>query len=233
MCFCNSTDFMCWNNKYSLLESYGLFIYIIIYIYLFKHMIWNQIFSATATVVDPDVCDNRQLSLILFVVFILWYEYGVTYFLLAYFILSIDLSKTISTGLVDIKTKKAILSLVFDHNLFLWFDWIYFFKQHKVIVWVILIISLHCFIFHFSNIWFKNQINGSISIVVSPVVSDNWKSSFFLFAVLIHSWDYVVEYLWWTNFILSIVWSTNIFTSFVSITANKVCLFLFLIKICF
>ena len=190
-------------------------------------------FSATATAVVPDVCDNRQLSLILFVVFLLWYEYSVTCFLLTYFILSIDFSNTISSGLVSVKSKKAILSLVFDHNLFLLFDWIYFLKQHKVIVWVILIISLRCFLFPFSNIWFKNQINYFTAIVVSPGLSDNWKSSLFLFVVSIHSWDCVVEYLWWTNFILSIVWSSKISNSFVSITANKVCLFLFLIKICF
>ena len=35
-CFYNSTDFLFWDTKNSLFESYGLFTYIIIYISIFK-----------------------------------------------------------------------------------------------------------------------------------------------------------------------------------------------------
>ena len=81
-----------------------------------------------------------------------------------------------------------------------------------------LIIYPHYFIFLFSKIWFKHQINASTAIVFS--------------AASINSYNYGVTGFWLIYFIISTVLLNTIYIDLVSITEKKVSFFC-LKKSCF
>ena len=91
-------------------------------IYFFKHLIWNQLSTTTATAVAPVINDNRKSLFVLFLSLIQSYYYGVTYIRLTSFVSSMVFLKKISTGFLAIITNKVDLFFVFDKKLFLQFD---------------------------------------------------------------------------------------------------------------
>ena len=82
-----------------------------------------------------------------------------------------------------------------------------FIDPHKVIGWVLLTIHLHYLLFVL-KIWLK--INSPLPLQAS-LLSDYGESLFALFFALIHSWNYVVTYIWLTSFILSIFCKHNLY----------------------
>ena len=197
------------NSTNILFESYWLFNSINIFIKLFKQLnIKSNIFCHCNR-----CCFSynwQQAITIVFVCFVYTLIQIRSYvFLINLFILSIIFSKTTSKGLIDITSKKVSLFFVFYRTLFL--RVFYYFKQHKFIVWFILIISLHDFPFTFSNTWFENQINADTATIIAPVISENRQSYFVLFVALIHSYNYGVTYFWLTYYIISIFLEHNLY----------------------
>ena len=74
----------------------------------FKHLIQNQLYLLPPhTSVTPVVSEKSKSFFILFVASLHSYDYGVAYFRLTSFILSVFLSKTISKGFVAITARKV------------------------------------------------------------------------------------------------------------------------------
>ena len=117
----------------------------------FKHLIWNWLSAATATVVAPVVSDKGQYLFFNYCIDTL-IQLHCFIFLIKYFILSIVWLNTISTNFVSVASKKIGLFICSGENLFLHFDSFYYSKIYEVVVWVILIIYIHYFSFPFSNV---------------------------------------------------------------------------------
>ena len=100
-----SVFFVCLKNKKSSHVSYWWFICINNFSF-FKHLIQTQLFTTITTVVTPGISDKWKSLLILFVASILWYDYGVTYFWLAFSSLKIFFSNIMSTVFIAISEKK-------------------------------------------------------------------------------------------------------------------------------
>ena len=124
---------------------------------IFKHMIWNSnLFchwnrrhSSCKLQRGIIVCSVRCTNTFIW----LWCYI----FLINLFYLSIIFSNTISTGFVAITEKKVSLFLFLIEISFFQFDCFYYFKQHKVIVWVILTTYINYLPFTFSEIWFETD----------------------------------------------------------------------------
>ena len=137
--------------------------------------------DTTATNVVSVVIDNMQSSFVLFVASIQSYNYGVTYFRLIYFILSIFCSNTISTCFVAISENEVSLFFVLERKLFLRFDWFYFSIDLKSLYDSYLPLYTIFIIFIFNHpIW--NQFSLlPLYTIVTPAVIENGPSSFFWF----------------------------------------------------
>ena len=199
-------------------EQHKVSLWVILAIYphffvpLFKHLVWNRLSSATATVVAPVVTYKGQSLLVLSATLIQWYNYVVIYFWLTYFILSIVGLKTISTEFFAITANKVSLFFLFDQNLFLWFECFIILNNMKSLYesyWPYLYIIYHLF-FQTSDL---KQTSAATSKIVALVVSGKGKSSY-LFCCIVKLIQFCCYIFLINLFILSIICSNPISTDF-------------------
>ena len=100
-----------------------------------------------------------------------------------------------------------------------------FFIYIKLLYESYLSLSTSFLMSYFKNL-IQNQLSATTATFVALVISINGKPPFFV-VVSLHLYNYDVTKFWLTSFILSIVFPNRISIGFISITENRISLFLF------